>query len=143
MQPFQKIIGVELDSISADMCRKNAETFKQNKPELILSINTEIYTENMINFKYPKDASIVMYMYEPLWNLSKVDAHEIYLEVLSKAIKCAKTLTVVYFPCCKWNGDAMKALNELGGRLLLSETVGPSLIFDSHDYMYIYYFDGQ
>lgn len=143
MQPFQKVIGVELDSISADMCRKNVTTFKQNKPELILSTNTEIYTANMINFEYPKDASIVMYMYEPLWNLSKVDAHDIYLEVLSKAIKSAKTLTVVYFPCCKWNGDAMKALTELGGRLLLSETVGPSLIFDSHDYMYIYHFDGQ
>jgi predicted RNA methylase len=63
MQPFHKVIGVELDSVSTDMCRENVKTFKENKHELILSTNTEIYTENMSNFKFAKDATMVLYMY--------------------------------------------------------------------------------
>jgi hypothetical protein len=37
----------------------------------------------------------------------------------------------------------MKALTDLNGRLLLKQTVGPSLIFDSDDYMYIFQFESQ
>jgi predicted RNA methylase len=142
MMPFDKIIGVELDSVSAEMCRVNVKTLQEKKPELILSEGTEIHTMNMSDFEYPKDTAIVLYMYEPLWNLSKVDANDIYVKVLSKAIKSSKSLTVVYFPSSPWNGDAMKALTELGGQLLLKNKV-PSLIFGNDDSMYIFQFESR
>jgi SAM-dependent methyltransferase len=67
IQPFKKVIGVELDSVSADMCRKNVQTFESNKPELILSRSTEIQTKDICDFEYSKDAAVLLYMYEPLW----------------------------------------------------------------------------
>jgi cyclopropane fatty-acyl-phospholipid synthase-like methyltransferase len=63
-KPFDKVIGVEVDSVSADMCRKNVTSFESNKPELILSKSTEIHTKDMCDFEYPKDSEILLYMYE-------------------------------------------------------------------------------
>jgi precorrin-6B methylase 2 len=63
-KPFDKVIGVEVDCVSADMCRKNVKSFESKKPELILSKSTEIHTKDMCDFEYPKDSEILLYMYE-------------------------------------------------------------------------------
>lgn len=76
-KPFDKVIGVEVDSVSADMCRKNVKTFESKKPGLILCKTTEIHTKDISAFKYPKDSEILLYMYEVSENL-------IYYIVLKK-----------------------------------------------------------
>jgi hypothetical protein len=85
-------------------------------------------------------------MYEPLWTLSKTDAHEIYKRILynikEQKTKFKKKVYVVYYYVGLYNGDATRSLLEMDAKLLYQSKYS-SLFFgaeDENSKMFIYIF---
>jgi hypothetical protein len=143
-KPFQALFGVELDEKTADFARENIEKFQKqhssnrnaaNQPEIVVE------NEDMVNFQVPEyyqDNSIVLFLYEPLWTISKADADKIYHKVFRNLKKSAKKeIIVVYFAANKFTGDALPALSSLGFETISSERY-PSLFFGASDEMTLF-----
>jgi hypothetical protein len=83
-------------------------------------------------------------MYEPLWTLSKTDAHEIYKRILynikEQKTKFKKKVYVVYYYSGVYNGDALKSLSEVGTSLIYQSKYSSLFFGDEDDTVYIYKF---
>jgi hypothetical protein len=102
---------------------------------------SKVAIENMDMIKYkvrpPHRSSIVLFMYEPLWTVSKSIAVGIYRKVLSNILQNCSVLYVVYYFAGKYNGDALPAINSLPHEVLFS-TKYPSLFFGTHEDMFVF-----
>ena len=81
----REAIGVELDPILY------LRAIKWHNPQ-----NVAIYNMNMISYRFD-DTDTVMYMYEPLWKISYVEALSIYQQVFAKLRRInAENIYVIY-----------------------------------------------
>jgi hypothetical protein len=149
-QPFQKVIGVEMDPRSNEMAKRNLDRFVCSKiaTSLIICNNVSLRCSNMLDFDFTSlptssDSSLtkpftaVLYMYEPLWTLSRADAHKTYMEILTRARDSGLNVLVAYFDCGLFSGNALTALTELGARQI-HKSPADSLEFGTDGHMWIY-----
>ena len=90
---------------------------------------------------------VVLYLYEPLWTLSKSTAFEIYQTVLLNALyevpSDIKEIYFVYLFAGMYGGDALSAFNAIKQQLpdvleLVCEETYFGLFFGYSDNLYIY-----
>ncbi len=152
-RPLKCIVGVELNSMTAKICSGNIERCLKEQDGALRCKNIVVKNVDMINFRLdatglnssldssPPLASVILFMYEPLWTISKLDANAIYRKVLRNLkASCSSmnaTLYIAYFFAGKFSGDALPALHEMHGELLEMENY-PSLFFGADDNMFVY-----
>lgn len=160
-QPFQHVIGIELDKHSSDVATDNVIKFK-NSPEgakLSKCDNVSIACSDMQDFDFKTvstpalttifstnpsptfvaqhSLSIVLYLYEPLWTLSQSQAHAIYTKVLTNARESKQDILVAYFDCGLFSGNALASLTSIGAALI-HKSKAYSLEFGTDGHMWIY-----
>lgn len=159
-QPFQHVIGIELDKHSSDVATGNVIKFKSSPEGAKLSKcdNVSIACSDMQDFDFKtvstpalttvcstnpgptsvaEHASIVLYLYEPLWTLSQSQAHAIYTKVLTNARESKQDILVAYFDCGLFSGNALAALTSIGATLI-HKSKAYSLEFGTDGHMWIY-----
>ncbi len=143
-QPFHNILGVDLDSHSCRLAEENIAKFLSSNTRHV-PVQCEkvtIIAKDMAAYAFdhiPGDVNtIVMYMYEPLWTVPKPRAHQIYLDILTRAAMIpGKRVIVAYFYAGWFNGDALPAFRELNAELL-TKFEFDSLNFASSATCYMY-----
>ena len=157
-QPFQHVIGIELDKHSSEVATDNVIKFKNSSQGVKLSkcYNVSIACSDMQDFVFktvstptlttlfssnPSPAhhvsSIVLYLYEPLWTLSQSQAHAIYTKVLINARESKQDVLVAYFDCGLFSGNALESLTSIGASLI-HKSKAYSLEFGTDGHMWIY-----
>jgi hypothetical protein len=153
-RPFKCIIGVELNAQTAKFCSNNVARCTRELAHVVRCKSIVVENMDMINFRlhqdsasngsasqYPNASNVILFMYEPLWTISKVDANVIYRKVFrnmkASCVAMNSKLFVAYFFAGKYSGDAMPALQEMKAELIHSESY-PSLFFGGNEKMYLY-----
>ncbi len=140
-QPFNAVVGVELDRTSCHLAEKNIYDFRVSSTRSvpIKCNNDSVLHQDMSDFDYfpYSKQTIVLYMYEPLWTIRKPIAHEIYTRILKRAKQSGVKVIVAYFYAGWYNGDALPALRALDG-VLLDKFEFDSLNFGSSETCYLY-----
>ncbi len=157
-QPFKQVVGVELNSKTADIARKNVTKFHTQASGTlpVLCSDAHVECKDMADFDFetvgcdPEQSTdpdaqqhpdikplIVLYMYEPLWTIAKPDARVIYERILSKAVATDRRLIVMYFFAGNYCGDALPVLEQLDFTLRHKEKYA-SLFFGAPEDLYVY-----
>jgi hypothetical protein len=155
LQPFQQVIGIELHEESARLAQKNLEKLVIVNATKCECSKYRVLCQDMRNFDFSilgsNDKtvdSIVIYLYEPLWTMTKAEAHEVYFTIISNAILNTPSTTVkevyfVYLFAGLYGGAALPAFTEIMKQLphtvtLEYEEQYYGLFFGYSDNMYIY-----
>eukprot|EP01032_Pedospumella_encystans_P014262 gene14262-16394_t len=143
-QPFHSILGVDLDACSCKLAEMNISKFRDSPQRLvpIQCAKVDVLAQDMAEFRFTHISrdlnTIVLYMYEPLWAIPKPRAHQIYLDILTRAAKISgKRVLVAYFYAGWFNGDALPALREINAKYL-TDFPFDTLDFGSSATCYIY-----
>ncbi|RYH18092.1 class I SAM-dependent methyltransferase [archaeon] len=139
-KPFKSIVGVEIDGQTAILAEKNIKKFMKDQQDEVKCNRVSIRNADMVEYKLPaeaKNSAVVLFMYEPLWTMSKAQAFPIYQKVFQSMAANSGELYVVYFFAGKYTGDATFALKELNWENLVNEKY-PSLFFGANEYMMVY-----
>eukprot|EP01031_Cornospumella_fuschlensis_P032305 gene32305-39068_t len=141
-KPFKSIVGVELDSQTAIFAEKNIQRFRVDQQTEVKSSRVSVRNMDMVEYKLPAEAktsTVVLFMYEPLWTMSKAQAFPIYQKIFQSMAAGSGELYVVYFFAGKYTGDATYALQELHWESV-AKMKYPSLFFGANEDMMIYRF---
>ena len=119
MKPIRAVIGVDLHKKSTALAKRNVKAFAEHNGAMVKCRDVMVVCNDMATFTdYPSNGTSILYMYEPLWTVSKPLAHAIYKEVLTLARDRCSRLVVAYFYAGRYDGDCLPALQEMNAELL-------------------------
>ena len=139
-KPFSGIVGIDLHERSTQLARVNVQRFIESSSDKLKCTDVTVHHQDMVTFdQYPqsKAQTTILFMYEPLWTVPKLQAHEIYKRVISQARSYCTQLFIAYFYAGRYDGDALSAIHELRGEQLYCEKYY-SLFFEAPENLYIY-----